>query len=985
MSSIAYQTIAHTLADARAAFETVDSLFATADPTLYADLKGRWQTTLTHTAELAEFVGAHHRAQSAAVLDALENAAKYADPRRPFRLSVIGQKGVGKSALVNALLGAGATQYTPSEVAGKAVSGTRIRLVAAADESTAAWRVAFLTPRRLWEVGTFLLGIAHQASPTPPSSLDNHNAVVAALRGGLGNAATDTADLNSTSRMQAMSARQTLGRMLDVYAAQSAAMPADYTLTFDDPDVDGEIGTYIRQNDDGLYLIVDYVERHLQPHAAGLLAGRRLELEDVLGLDDPRDTFFALEAFREAFAVIMVFKCDRGLNTESSSLLQTLFSRDETELARFGNVADLNKAIIVANQFDVVAGGVTVGSKANPLQGIEDIRRDLNRYTRHPVPVFVTSAQMALTARQMLDDTQARPNAAYWGFLPSLSNVLTVAAERGVVPDYLDDVQARRAEIEAAEALTDRTARASLTLELSGLPRLAQQVEAALDAGSILRGRVANAEYYYSHAIAQTALCYARQMRHYGLGLHDFEQKPVSLESYLFTRFQQEMRDQLDAIDHELRAGYFANARRYIHGAMPDAVTQSRERFLTTIRQVMLTNTRLIRTQEHISTGQTVTDAWRTIFEDINDWLALEAGREMTALVSPVLADVETIASVLQQRLAALGVGALDERFWQGYQAKLARLRQRLQAQADVLAMSYFTQNRFTVFDTQIAQTLHSGDPERRRDDVARLMAERVRTWFAEMWHLLAQVAMTDVNHFVNDVRYAVLGLPALGSVHVEMGIKGRNPDLTPEESLVALLNHRYQTDEGFRRHYALREPTPAERVSIEIRDWLDCVHPPMDGLTELRRATALATDSTDAPEDDAATQPTPVEPTIAQPVIMTQPGYTALRVPVESRHPYYAITRQQWTITNPDPKATHSRVHFSRIELGDANDSIEIGAIGSTQHQTLRGNATDVWSAVFPGRQITVQFNTDSQKPGWGFVLDGIESIGAAVSAVRR
>src|SRR4051812_17952036 len=118
MSNIAsYRRLNETLNRSLEAFDQVDLFFANPSSSATSSengdenetsraLKARWQTTLTQGNALSTYAKDHYRAQSPQVLSALEELAKYTDVHRPFRLSVIGQKGVGKSALVNALLGA---------------------------------------------------------------------------------------------------------------------------------------------------------------------------------------------------------------------------------------------------------------------------------------------------------------------------------------------------------------------------------------------------------------------------------------------------------------------------------------------------------------------------------------------------------------------------------------------------------------------------------------------------------------------------------------------------------------------------------------------------------------------------------------------------------------------------------------------------------------------------------------------------------------
>lgn len=1101
-----YQRVTDALTYSRDHFEEAEVLFTNEDASQAAQLdqlKQRWQKTLAEGSDMAAWVKGHHRLHTEPVFVALEELAKYGDVRRPFRLSVIGQKGVGKSALVNALLGATDFQYTPSEVAGKAVSGTRIRMLARPEARseeglpTPTWRVVFLTPRRLWEVAQFLLNVARLETPKAPSDLDQREAVLQALSkavekgGGGGGLGQDQAKsglvMGSATQIQAVNARQTLERILQVYREQTEAkvIPDNYRLDLDDPDVDGPISSYIRQGADDLYLIVDYVERYLEPSQAGLLAGRAIELEDVLGLDDPRDSFFALEAFRESFAVIMVFKCDRGLNTESSSILQSLFSRDETELARFGNAADLNKAIIVANQFDTILANVSsekVGAWGSPLKGIEDIRRELSKYTRQPVPLYLTSASVARAAQSLLEKERQRQfkgNASetkpvgrsmpvYNFYLEGLSNLLQ-SLEGQPVPEYLEFIQLRRDAIEEnlsaplttwqstrpkpeenrnghseSSGNTDtgntnvnlaaneqqghdqeqgqELTRSKLILELSGLPRLAAKVREALESGSILRGRVANAEYYYGRVVSETALVYARHMGSYKLGIGEFAEPSGNHESRLFLKFQHETRQQIEWLEEELRREWFEVSRRYIYGPHTSEVENARKSFLDTISQVVMENRQLIQLEQHISTGQLVTDAWRKVFEDVNDWLALEAGHQMRSLVGPALQDIEGLAGSLQKKLTELAAFPLDDSFWTNYRQRLTLLNRRLQDQAETLALAFYTDNRFSVYDVKVAETLHVGDAYRRRSEVIRLLQERTLSWFSQMYQLVAKVSMTNLNSFVNDLRYYVLGLPAANSLLVGLELsRPGSSQLSPDDSLISLLNLRYQTDETFRRQYAMREPTPAERVALEIRGWLVLIKAPLDGLGELSKAITIAAST--APVDSQEYQPgrsnsagniteadpesisnsnqVPGEnrwPGLDGEVVMERnskdgPVMNAahsgigreahwLTVPVETNHPFKSVARQIWEIKNPDENAVATRLHFSRIDLGNnspASARIILDSQWRKQPQVISGQQRDFWSDPIPGRSITVRFIADNAPPAWGFVLDGVESASPA------
>lgn len=1074
-----YQRLAQTLRYSYDHFEeAATTLFipgASQSEQELAGLKARWQKVLAEGSEMAEWVQSHHRVQTFPVLSSLEELAKYSDIRRPFRLSVIGQKGVGKSALVNALLGAPAhVHYTPSDVTGKALSGTRIRLSAKreksssqTDQSQPSWKVVFLTPQRLWEVGTFLLGVARLKLPTQPQNLTSRreviNALEKALKGQSEGAGGEKAA--AATQIQIDSARKTLARMLGVYRSYDKQLAEGYTLSLDEADVEGPVSSYLRQNEDGIYLIVDWVERYLEPHEAGFLANRPLELEDVLGLDDPRDSFFALEAFKEAFAVVMVFKCDRGLGSETSAILERLFSREEAELAWLGTheIADLNKAIIVANRFDEIVANVAPHTRTSPLKGVDDIRSELARYTRqaNSIPIYLTSAALAQSARSVLqahevnglssgnrqgtgstgasEDTLAqnatasstapgeeipyfRPTAAYNTYLEGLANLTEVVvrqtAQSGQTsPEYLDFVLEKRGEIEHALHLPPLDpARARLITELSGLPRLLNRVEEALEEGRVLRSRVANSEYYYARLVSETASAYASHLKSYGLAIDALTMPSASNESRLFSRFQSENRERVLALNTALREEWFALSRRFLYGPPAREVEQLRRTFLTTIRRAVGENKALVQTEQQISTGELITDAWRRVFEDINDWLCLEAGRECRTLAGPLLIEIEKLAGRLQKELLELEGSALPESFWAGYRMRLARLRERVQNHAEGLAIGFYTDHRLSVYDEVVTQTLQLGDEARRKEEVSQLLAERVSSYFNRLWLLTAKVTMVELNAFVNELSYYVLGLAAERSLLVGLELaRPGSGETTPQDSVLAKLTQHYHTDEAFRREYARREPGPAERLALEIREWLGLIHPPLDGLAELGRAfsslgTLVQEDGAGGEEEEATSSGAKAAageeasktattgagtnftvasssksasqwPGVSQSATSSafQASYTQLAVPVESLHPYAPVSRQFWDITNPDEKASATRLHFSRIDLGannSATDRLVVESWGKKHSQIITGVHTDFWTEAFPGRQLRVRFTTDSTQPGWGFRLDGISTV---------
>jgi hypothetical protein len=96
-----------------------------------------------------------------------------------------------------------------------------------------------------------------------------------------------------------------------------------------------------------------------------------------------------------------------------------------------------------------------------------------------------------------------------------------------------------------------------------------------------------------------------------------------------------------------------------------------------------------------------------------------------------------------------------------------------------------------------------------------------------------------------------------------------------------------------------------------------------------------------------------------------------------ESSHP--AEANETWTIVNPNPTASSTKVHFERINTNerwgygcdevaiyDANDNrIQNWACGLDLH--------DVWSEDVSGRLVKVKYFYRSTRPPWGFRIDDL------------
>ena len=102
------------------------------------------------------------------------------------------------------------------------------------------------------------------------------------------------------------------------------------------------------------------------------------------------------------------------------------------------------------------------------------------------------------------------------------------------------------------------------------------------------------------------------------------------------------------------------------------------------------------------------------------------------------------------------------------------------------------------------------------------------------------------------------------------------------------------------------------------------------------------------------------------------------------SPHPYPNNVTLEWGITNREPEAKGSRLHFSRLELEDAVDYLLIKDAFDEIYQVISGYYSDgLWSVGVPGSYIRVQLISDSSVGAWGFNVDQLQSTGDLSSAV--
>jgi hypothetical protein len=90
-----------------------------------------------------------------------------------------------------------------------------------------------------------------------------------------------------------------------------------------------------------------------------------------------------------------------------------------------------------------------------------------------------------------------------------------------------------------------------------------------------------------------------------------------------------------------------------------------------------------------------------------------------------------------------------------------------------------------------------------------------------------------------------------------------------------------------------------------------------------------------------------------------------------ESPHPYPNNYNNIWTLTNPDPSATSTRLHFSRIETEPYYDPVIIRDSNNVERQRFSGTTSNIWTVDVPGRVVKVQLWSDSSVIAWGFCVD--------------
>lgn len=96
----------------------------------------------------------------------------------------------------------------------------------------------------------------------------------------------------------------------------------------------------------------------------------------------------------------------------------------------------------------------------------------------------------------------------------------------------------------------------------------------------------------------------------------------------------------------------------------------------------------------------------------------------------------------------------------------------------------------------------------------------------------------------------------------------------------------------------------------------------------------------------------------------------------LESGHPYPPGVHQRWTVVNPDPQATGTRLFFRRFQTADPYDGLLVRDETGQIVQRLTGDfPAGVWTVPVPGRTVGLELVASALGQGWGFCLERVTS----------
>ncbi len=798
-----------------------------------------WEARIRWAQAIASYAAAPagEAVRTPEVWEALREAVKYTDPRLPFRLSVFGNSGVGKGAIVNALVPTRHGKATLSTQSANPVSTTRLRLVpyqisGANSQPPFRWRVTFLTPRRLWKLGTYLLQGKDITLNQAGVALDTHlkglrkedtgdskrEEILQQLEQALATAPTHVVkealkNQNGTlanARSDEIDTQHPLGSLTLTLRAYkeylTTAANRTYSQDFQenlDPE-SPKIAKYLLPKPTFEYLTVDYVERMLDASEGGeLFGGKNIELEDALGLAHPRDNFFAEDAFREAFAVLIVLTSkDRGLVGDASRYLK--------------NSVQAKKVIIVANRFDEAIRADSDKELTDKVEFQAKLRDDIAQAYSGPQPlrVYYTSATKAQDARTGQGNFDV--------FLKDLEQFIAKMEEQHFPALDLEFITRKKSDIQAAlQGRLDPSQRAWLVQNLSGIPDLLEKIRHMLGSQETIHLRLKFAEDACEQAMTEMAVTYAQQAHQIGLDIPQIRtwgQAGDEATANIQREFRRELVKGLEEARDDMLKAYRQIAEDYSKGPtpLPAEIKQVREEFIRDLRKVM----------EAVPAGEDVPDpglgvrVYNLREEDYQAnwaWLALSMGNagKNAQLLRPLMEKLKQLDELIRQKLQDCLPGyPQHEAFWKTYTEEWNDFERRLQGHARSLAVNLCNLSRKPLADIQALRNL---------DGVLKTLIDEINgkdSWFEKFWVQLTRSAGLELVQFVQDVYWKVLAGEPRGISLREQ--KMSKLETQWEGNAFEAGQRFFEKNTAFRERFLQRHPDiyKRQKLSREIHEW---------------------------------------------------------------------------------------------------------------------------------------------------------------------
>jgi subtilisin family serine protease len=95
----------------------------------------------------------------------------------------------------------------------------------------------------------------------------------------------------------------------------------------------------------------------------------------------------------------------------------------------------------------------------------------------------------------------------------------------------------------------------------------------------------------------------------------------------------------------------------------------------------------------------------------------------------------------------------------------------------------------------------------------------------------------------------------------------------------------------------------------------------------------------------------------------------------VESKHPYDASSKQEWTIEGP-ADAKFMRVVFAKVDTEAGYDFVKIYDASGAEMDSISGKAENQASFYVTGNKLTIKFSSDSSVNSWGFAMAKVQVV---------